>query len=124
MSFLNRRSFLFSLVAAPFAFVGQRVFAAKKTVTTTAEAASKALVKPTDMMPAALKYVEKADKAPTRTDKKANCATCMHYSQAVGADGKDIKVGGEAVGSCALFDGGKGYVKSGGWCMSWFASPA
>lgn len=116
---LNRRSFLFSLFILPFTSVSSWA-AAKKTVTTTEADAAKALVKTTDMMPAALKYVEKADKAPTRTDKTAKCLDCMHYAQAVTADKKEIKVKGDAVGSCALFDAGKGYVKAGGWCMSWF----
>lgn len=116
---INRRHFLLSLVVLPFTSLKSWA-AAKKTVTTTEADASKALVKPTDAMPAALKYVENADKATTRTDKAAKCSNCMHYSQAVTADKKDIKVKGQAVGSCALFDGGKGYVNAGGWCLSWF----
>ncbi len=115
----SRRSFLLSLVVLPFTSLMSWA-AEKKTVTTTEADASKALVKPTDMMPKAMKYSEKAEKATARTDKKANCASCMHYSQAITADKKEIKVKGQPVGACALFDGGKGYVKAGGWCMSWF----
>jgi hypothetical protein len=120
---LNRRSFLFSMVAAPIAFLASVARAAQKTVTTTAADATKALVKEKDAMPSALKYSEVASKAPTRTKKESNCANCMHFSKAVGADGAAVKVGGSEVGACALFDAGKGYVKAGGWCMSWFQAP-
>ncbi len=121
-SLFNRRSFLLSLVAAPFALLA--AVAAAKTVTTTEADASKALVKEKDAMPAALKYQEVAEKAPTRTNKESKCSNCMHYSKAVAADGKAIPVKGSEVGACALFNAGKGYVKAGGWCMSWFQMPA
>ncbi len=121
---LNRRAFLMSVIAAPMAFVSALAWAARKTVTTTEADASKALVKETDAMPAALKYKADAKKATGRTNPKADCSNCMQYVQAVGADGKDIKVNGTAVGSCALFASTKGYVTSNGWCMSWFQAPA
>lgn len=124
MNTLNRRSFLFSLVAAPFALLSAVALAAVKTVTTTEADATKALVKEKDAMPAALKYVEAAEKAPTRTNKESKCSNCMHYSKAVTADGKDILIKGSGVGACALFNAGKGYAKAGGWCMSWFQNPA
>jgi hypothetical protein len=116
----SRRAFLMSVVAAPFAFVSALALAAKKTVTTTAEKATTGLVKETDAMPAALKYSADAKKAKARSNPSSKCSSCMQYTQAVGADGKEIKVAGAAVGTCTLFGGGTGYVKADGWCMSWY----
>jgi hypothetical protein len=121
---LNRRAFLMSLISAPFALVSALAWAARKTVTTTEADATKALVKETDAMPAALKYNADAKKAAGRTNKSAVCSNCMQYAHAVDASGKDIKVKGAAVGSCALFAATKGYVTADGWCMSWFQAPA
>jgi hypothetical protein len=122
----NRRSFLVSLLALPFGFLSALALAVNKikTVTTTEAEATKSLVKEKDAMPAALKYQEVAEKAATRTNKESKCSNCMHYSKAITADEKDILVKGSGVGACALFNGGKGYAKAGGWCMSWFQLPA
>ena len=118
----TRRGFLFFLFGLPL--LSFKAWAAKKTVKTTEAEASAALVKETEPMPQALKYSSDAAKATAHTNKKSTCANCLQYSQAVDASGKDIKVAGSLVGGCALFNGGKGYVKAGGWCMSWFEAPA
>src|SRR5262249_52280353 len=111
-------------VAAPWAFFSALAHAAKKTVTTTESEASAALAKEKDPMPAAMKYSEAAEKAPSRKDQSAKCDNCMHYSSAVDKSGKPVLVKGSAVGSCALFNAGKTFVKAGGWCSGWFKAPA
>ena len=123
---LDRRSFLFSLFAAPLAFVSgfARGETKKKTVTLAAGEADKSMVKETDAMAAALRYQADASKAKDRSNPKAFCSNCMQYNKAVGADGKETKVGGDEVGTCNLFNGGKGVVKGKGWCMSWYQAPA
>jgi hypothetical protein len=73
---LNRRSFLFSMVAAPIAFLASAARAAQKTVTTTAADATKALVKEKDAMPSALKYSEAASKAPNQK----RCELCQLHA--------------------------------------------
>jgi hypothetical protein len=120
---IPRRTFLFALAAVPFAVFHRAFGIEKKTVKTTVAEAKAGLVKVTDTMPAALQYVEKAQSTKNPSFKVgSNCMNCMQYSQAVGSDGKEIKVDGKSVGSCAIFNVGKGFVTADGWCMSWFAA--
>lgn len=119
---LNRRMFIASLLGLPFALFTKAAWAAKKSITSTEVDAAKSLVKESSPMPSALKYKAEGSKAAGRTNASANCGNCMHYAQAVGSDGKEIKVKGELVGTCALFDGGKGMVAAKGWCLSWVAA--
>jgi hypothetical protein len=134
----SRRSFLKTVLLAPTvaSLTASRWLFAEgpkaATVNTTADKAKAALVDVAradtpkangyDTMAKALKYVHKSEKA----DQK--CVGCMHYVKAVDAAGKDIQVdvGGskQGVGSCKLFEAGKGYVAANGWCMSWFKMPA
>ena len=107
--------------------------AKKKTVSTTEAVAKAGIVdvkradtpqtRQADTMAKALRYVHKSEKADQR------CDNCMQYAAAVDASGKeitvDIKGGGKhKVGSCQLFEAGKGFVSADGYCMSWFKTPA
>jgi len=107
---MDRRSFLRSLAFFPLAaWLGRNVFAADAKADA---AVGKKLVKPTDPLPSALKYTDDAKKAPKELRKSNDmmCKTCIQYT-------KKTTLKGEEVGTCNLFNGG--YVKSGGWCMSW-----
>ncbi len=120
----GRRSFLLGMFLAPFAVLTRVVHAARKTVKSTVKDATAALVKEDGMMQKALKYSAEAKKAKGRSNPSSVCSNCMQYSAAIGEDGKDILVAGKPVGSCMLFDAGKGFVPANGWCMSWYAAPA
>ncbi|GEM_PF-6199898 len=140
----SRRSFIQTAFWTPVAFslgfsrllraAAPAAAAAKKKTVTTTEAVAKAGIvdvkradtpqtRQADTMAKALRYVHKTDKP----DQK--CDNCMQFSWAVDASGKeitvDIKGGGkQKVGSCQLFETGKGFVAAEGYCMSWFKTPA
>jgi hypothetical protein len=59
----------------------------------------------------ALHYVADASKSTVRTDKAANCASCMQFKGAPGA----------ADGPCAIFPGKS--VSANAWCSAWAKKP-
>jgi len=104
----GRREFVKGLLLFPLAILLGR----QKSVFAAGDDIGKKLVKGTDPMPSALKYVDDAKKAPAamRKDAQSSCQNCAQYT-------KKATYKGQEVGMCNLFNGG--YVKANGWCMSW-----
>jgi hypothetical protein len=102
----ERRLFLKTLILGAAALVAAPLIRVSKAF---AEGAA-ALVGDKDPLATALGYVADAKKAKDRKDKKANCASCLFYSDATGKAKQ---------GKCQLIATGE--VLGAGWCRSYQA---
>lgn len=108
LSPIRRRSVLQSLLVAPLAMLLPKVVFA----------AAPENIKTDDPIAKALQYVEDANKAAARTDKKANCGNCAKYAKCPPATAGCVPgKATDARAACEIFSGK--HVAKAGWCMSW-----